>query len=63
MSAPFRDKILNAASSLDPNQDLVSPRDYESSVFYQFAADPHGGNRAALSSSSLERIKEWILGL
>ena len=63
LSAPFRDKILNVASTLDPNQDLVSPRDYESSVFFQFAADPHGGNRAALSSSSLERVKEWILGL
>lgn len=63
LSVPFREKVINTASTLDTNQDLVSPRDYESSVLYQFAADPHGGNRAALSSSSLDRIKEWILGL
>ena len=63
LSAPFRDKVLNTASTLEPNQNLVSPRDYETSILYQFAADPHGGNRAALSSSSLDRIKDWILSL
>lgn len=63
LETPFRDKVLNQTSESDPNRELVVPRDYESSLFYQYAADPHGGNRAALSSSSLDRIREWVLGL
>jgi cysteine-rich repeat protein len=63
LSAPFREKVLNEASVTAPNKDLVTPRDYESSVFYQFASDPHGGNRTNLSPSNISRIKDWILGL
>ena len=63
LEAPFRDKVLNQASVNEPSRNLVSPRDYESSQLYLFAADPHGGNRTSISSSQLDRIKEWILAL
>ena len=63
LDAPFRDKVLNVISTTQEGVELVSPRDYTNSLLYQLAGEAHGGNRSPLSPASLDRLKEWILGL